>query len=333
MSTTVEIKDTDQHPQGDAEIRSPALPVLTVTRYDRVTSLLLSLIMLCAIVASSMGVIWASNRTWIVRQTVQPVEMLEVIEDVEGGGAEDGVLGESLYAPGPESPDVSTASSMDDIISDQPTIEATMTAVLDSVGVAMEMSDQLMMGEDIGSSTLPGGNPKGKGRHRNLGKGPGDGGGVKRQERWEILFDAGQTEEEYARQLDYFRVELGAISDRKMYLVSNLARSRPDVKVSAGGPDEKRLYFSWRSGGRRQVDLNLLAKAGVPIAGNVIVLQFYPFETEQLLARLERDYLEQAKGHKDLRVVRKTRFSVVRKSGGYEFQITRQEYLGEPVSK
>jgi hypothetical protein len=222
---------------------------------------------------------------------------------------------------------------MDDIVSDQPTVEATMTAVLDSVGAAMEMSDQLMMGEDVGSSTLPGGNPKGKGRHRNLGKGPGDGGGVKRQERWEIIFDAGQTEEEYARQLDYFKVELGAISDKKMYMVANLARPRPDVKVSSGGPDEKRLYFSWRSGGRRQVDLNLLAKAGVPLVGNVIVLQFYPFETEQLLARLERDYLERVKNHKDMRVVRKTRFSVVRKSGGYEFQITRQEYLGEPVSK
>jgi hypothetical protein len=75
--------------------------------------------------------------------------------------------------------------------------------------------------------------------------------------------------------------------------------------------------------------LNLLAKAGVPLGGNVIVLQFYPFETEQLLARIERDHLQKAKQHTDLRVIRKTKFSVVRKGGGYEFQITKQEYFGE----
>jgi hypothetical protein len=259
--------------------------------------------------------------------------VIEVIDDVDGGGTEDGELGSSLFAPGPEAPDVSTAVNQDDVVSDTPQVEQTLTAVLKEVGAAMEISDQLMMGTDIGSSALVGGNPKGKGTKRNLGKGPGDGGGVKRQERWEIIFGEGQTEDEYARQLDYFRVELGAISDRKMYMVSNMARPKPDVKVSPGGPDEKRLYFSWRSGGRRQVDLNLLAKAGVPLVGNVIVLQFYPFETEQLLARLERDYLKRMKDHTDMRVVRKTRFAVVRKGGGYEFEITRQEYLGDPPGK
>ena len=71
----------------------------------------------------------------------------------------------------------------------------------------------------------------------------------------------------------------------------------------------------------------------MPLSGNVVVLQFYPFETEQLLARLERDYLQNAKGHTDMRVVRKTKFSVVKKGGGYEFLITKQEYLGEPASK
>jgi hypothetical protein len=311
----------------------PNEPVLGVTTYDRVVSILLTCILIFGLLTSAFGAIWFSNQEWIVHRPPPKIEVIEIIEDVEGGGTEDGELGSSLYAPGPEAADVSTAATSDDVTSDTPSVENTMTAVLSAVGAAMEISDQLLMGNDLGSTSLPGGNPKGTGTKRNLGKGPGDGGGVKRNERWEILFDAGQTEDEYARQLDYFKVELGAISDKKMYMVSNMSRTKPEVKVSSGGPDEKRLYFSWRSGGRRQVDLNLLAKAGVPLVGNVIVLQFYPFETEQLLARLERDYLKSVKNHTDLRVIRKTKFSVAKKGGGYELQVSRQEYFGEPPGK
>jgi hypothetical protein len=307
----------------------PQAPVLGVTTYDRVISVLLTGMMIFGLGTATFGAIWFSNQQWITHRPPPKIDVIEVIEDVEGGGTEDGVLGESLYAPGPESPDVSTAANQDDVTTDTPSVENQMTAVLSAVGAAMEISETLMAGTDIGSSSLPGGNPKGTGKHRNLGKGPGDGGGVKRAERWEISFDAGQTEQEYATQLDYFRVELGAIVERKMYMVANLSRPKPDVKVTPGGPDEKRLYFSWRSGGRRQIDLNLLTKSGVPLAGNVIVLQFYPFETEQLLARLEQEYLQKQKGHKDMRVVRKTKFSVVKKGGGYDFQITKQEYFGE----
>jgi hypothetical protein len=307
----------------------PQAPVLGVTTYDRVVSILLTFMMIFGLGTATFGAIWFSNQQWITHRPPPKIDVIEVIEDVEGGGAEDGVLGESLYAPGPEAPDVSSAANPDDVTTDTPAVEQQMTAVLNAVGAAMEISDTLMMGTDVGSSALPGGNPRGTGKHRNLGKGPGDGGGVKRAERWEISFDAGQTEEEYARQLDFFRVELGAIVERKMYMVSNMSGRKPDVKITAGGPDEKRLYFSWRSGGRRQIDLNLLTKAGVPLAGNVVVLQFYPFETEQHLARLEQEYLQKSKNHKDMRVVRKTKFSVVKKGSGYEIQITKQEYLGE----
>ena len=337
MSTASEVKEkgpnqpVTEKPGEPPKPAKPAEPVLGVTTYDRVVSFLLTWILVGGLVASAFGAIWFSNQQWITHRPPPKIEVIEVIEDVEGGGEETGVLGESLYAPGPESPDVSTAVNPDDVIADAP-VEQQMNNVLTAIGAAMDMSDSLMMNTDIGASALPGGNPKGKGKHRNLGKGPGDGGGVKRQERWEIVYESA-TELEYASQLDFFRVELGAIVEKKMYMVSNLAGRKPDVKISSGGPDEKRLYFSWRSGGRRQIDLNLLTKAGVPMAGNVIVLQFYPFETEQLLARLERDYLKSKKNHTDMRVVRKTKFTVVKKGSGYEFQVAKQEYFGEPAGK
>lgn len=340
MSNAPEVKEKGPvQPIGEKSAQppkpaEPQAPVLGVTTYDRVVSILLTFMMIFGLGTATFGAIWFSNQQWITHRPPPKIEVIEVIEDVEGGGTEDGVLGESLWAPGPEAPEVSSAVNPDDVITDMPAVEQQMTAVLEAVGAAMEISETLMMGTDVGSSSLPGGNPKGKGRFRNLGKGPGDGGGVKRQERWEITFDAGQTEEEYARQLDFFHVELGAIVDKKMYMVANLTkRPKPDVKVTAGGPDEKRLYFSWRSGGRRQIDLNLLTKAGVPMSGQVIVLQFYPFVTEQLLARLERDYLQNAKGHTEMKLVRKTKFAVVKKAGGYDFQITKQEYFGEPAGK
>jgi hypothetical protein len=205
--------------------------------------------------------------------------------------------------------------------------------VLSAVGAAIEVSDQLMMGNDLGSSALPSGS-KGTGRHRNLGKGPGDGGGVKRQERWEIVFDQGQTESEYARQLDFFNVKLGAIVAGQLFKVSRLAANRPTVEKMASAQAEKELYFSWRGGNRRQFDINLLKKApDVPLAGNVLVLQFYPFETEQTLARLERDHLQKLRNTTDMRIVRKTKFAIVKKGNGYEFQIAKIEFLGEPPSK
>jgi hypothetical protein len=102
---------------------------------------------------------------------------------------------------------------------------------------------------------------------------------------------------------------------------------------------EKRLYFSWRGGSRRQVDISLLAKVGVPVPdGNVIVLQFYPDQTEQLLARLERDAAEKSgKAFKDgklrLEFVRKTRFIVLKDADGYKFEIARIDFFGGVAGK
>jgi hypothetical protein len=336
MSVAVEPNKTEAQPQQPAQENppKPSDPVLGVTRFDRVFSFLLTCILIFGLVASAFGAIWVTTRQWIVHTPVANIEVVEVIEDVEGGGAEDGELGSSLYAPGPESTEVTLAVDIQDTVMADNPIE-TIKDVINAVGSVVSDPEQLAMAADVGvPSMLPGGNPKGTGTKRNLGKGPGDGGGVKRNERWEISFESGQTELEYARQLDYFKIEIGAIVGGKISYVTQLSAARPNVRMAAGGAEDKRLYFSWRTGGRRQIDLNLLQKAGVAAPGNAIVLQFYPFETEQYLARMERDYLEKAKGTKDLRIVRKTKFQVVRDRNGkpYDFEITKQEYFGQPSS-
>ena len=302
--------------------------VTGVTRYERITSFLMSIIITLGLVTVALGAIWAANRTWIVRTAPARIaEVVGIIEDVEGGGDEYGVLDESLEKPGATSRifEASDAYEPDEIVADFPELERTMSAILTAVSSAMAASDQLLLEDDSGTSLLPIGSA-GKGPERNLGKGPGDGGGVKRQERWEIRFPSGQTVQEYAEQLDYFGVELGAITGSRLYTVSHLAARRPQVRQSSGGPGERRLYFSWRSGYRKQVDLSLLRKAGVPLSDDVVVLQFYPFETERQLARLELDYARQ-RGVNDLRAIRKTRFEVLEEGGGYRFEISKQDLL------
>jgi hypothetical protein len=316
-----------------AEPARPAEPMLGVTRYDRVTSFLMSLILTIGLVTSALGAIWVSNQTWIVDRAPPKIEVVDVIEDVAGGGSEEGELDSSLYAPGPEGSDVSSPSSPDDIVSDTQVVEQAVDNLVNAVASAAVQMDQMMMTSDIGSSHLPSGNPRGKGRKRALGKGPGDGGGVKRQERWEITFDPGQTEQEYARQLDYFRVELGVIAGNTMHMVTKLASPRPVARQVTTGSEEKRLYFSWRGGSRRQADLNLLKKAvSVPLDNNAITLQFYPEDTVQLLARLEREYA-QTQGKTRLELIRKTKFNVKKTPTGYSFEVAKQEYFGETPTR
>src|SRR5437870_2475131 len=105
--------------------QKPTEPVLGVTVYDRVLSFLLTLILILGFLSAPFAIIWLSNQdwTWLSRHPVSKIEVVDVIEDVLGGGEDDGLLDSSLYAPGPEGPDVSTAVNPDDVISDTPAME------------------------------------------------------------------------------------------------------------------------------------------------------------------------------------------------------------------
>jgi hypothetical protein len=164
-----------------------------------------------------------------------------------------------------------------------------------------------------------------------LGLGGGSGGGVPRQMRWIIDFPEGQTLESYARQLDFFKVELGVIAgSAPIEYASNLANSKPD-KRTAPAAKEDRLYFSWQKGALKQADQQLLTRAGISFA-NKLAVQFYPADTENLLANVEINYLKSKFPGKDeklqIKTVRQTRFRVEPQGKGYTFVVTSQTYLG-----
>jgi hypothetical protein len=180
---------------------------------------------------------------------------------------------------------------------------------------------------DLGAAA-PRGGPVASGRRASklgtggpgLGFGPGDG-GVPREQRWSIVYNPGQTLEEYARQLDALGVELAVISGpSQLTYVSGFSRATPTKRLGTGQGDE-RLYFLWQGRGRKASDVSLLQKAGIEV-GEGVVIQFYPKQVEAQLAQLEVRY--RGKQPAEIRV---TRFSVVARGDGYDFEVIAQETL------
>jgi hypothetical protein len=130
--------------------------------------------------------------------------------------------------------------------------------------------------------------------------------------------------DEYARQLDLFKVELGVAGggNPNVDYVSNLSAAKPTLRV--GNPkDEHRLRFLHRSDELQAADRQLAAKAGVRTDGR-IVFQFYNEATYRALLALEAA----KKGNRRIKEVRRTVFGVKANRGKYEFYVIDQQYLG-----
>jgi hypothetical protein len=115
---------------------------------------------------------------------------------------------------------------------------------------------------------------------------------IPRHQRWEIRFPPGNSIESYTRQLDYFKIEMGAIGgeDHITYL-TNLSNPKPKTRPGFA-TDETRLYLVWQRGDMREADEQLAQRAGVRTAGKVLA-HFLPAEVESELAKLEEAYAKQ----------------------------------------
>ena len=127
---------------------------------------------------------------------------------------------------------------------------------------------------------------------------------------------------DYAQQIDYFKIELGALlrSGQMIYL-SNVASDKPVTRTASSGANEKRLYMTWQGGQRKTSDLSLFKKAGHDVAG-AILFHFYPKETENKLLTIEKKYR-----NKKFDEIRRTYFTVRGNRAGYNFEVTRQTYF------
>ncbi|MFO0919216.1 MAG: hypothetical protein U0872_13000 [Planctomycetaceae bacterium] len=180
---------------------------------------------------------------------------------------------------------------------------------------AQQVQQQFEVG--VQSTGKPG-SARGTGR-AGLGHGPGVS-GFPREQRWFVQFGGKSSVEEYAKQLDFFRIELGSLlPDGRLAYLTKMSSAQPSVRYVQTGKDEKRLYMSWQGGERRTADVELFQKAGIKIPPESPVFHFYPPELENKLAVLEHDY--RGRPAKD---IRRTYFEVVPGGGGYALRVTRQ---------
>ena len=279
-------------------------PFLKFSSYDISSSALLAIIF--AIVC---GVIWAFSLFYATLPP-RPPDLVPMEMERIGGGAEDGDPNETLNI---ETPEETTTE-----VQQQEEVKETIDLLTNAADTAVERLETVQV-EQNATADLNG-SATGSGK-RPLGFGPGNGGGVAAELRWFIRFADGSSLSEYAKQLDFFGIELGAIMpDGRLAYISGLAGT-PKVRYAASGKDEKRLYMKWEGGERRRADEQLFKKAGIDVGRNVI-FHFYPQQTEQMLVTLETSFAK-----RNLREIRRTYFSVNTAGRGYEFQVTRQMYL------
>lgn len=322
---------TVAHPDPKTAVAQPGAPAKPVriyeakvrgeSQYDRVTSMLMAVVIGAALVVGWQSIIYWTNQAYAARVTA-PLQIVEVYGG--GGGSPEGTPGstEEINVAGADVAD--RASNNEEEASDfeEPNVQETPAVMLDAAAEAGENMAEV----DVGA-VMPSGGPVASGKRASklgtggpgLGFGPGDG-GVRREERWSIIYNPGQTLEEYSRQLDALGVELGTIVGNQMVYASSFSGATPRRRTGSG-QNEKRLYFVWQGGARKASDVTLLKKAGVDV-GEGAIFQFYPPNVENVLSQLEVRYRGKQPSE-----IRKTRFSVVPQGNTYGFVVLSQETL------
>lgn len=293
-----------------AGARAPqTIPALQVSAYERVASMMLSLLILIGVVVFCLFMAWLGTHVFF-----PPLKSVPVRYDQVGGGSPEGVIGESMQLDSPNPQDIAKESDLD-----EPELQDTLTTVLEAVALQqMDLDDPSLTEED--TDKKGGGSQIGDGKVLGFGMGGPGRPGIPPHMRWEINFGEGNTLDTYARILDSFGIELGVIGIGQTTYARFLSRPRPEVYTKPS-KDEERLWMNWKRGRLREADRDLAARAGLPTNGRLI-LQFYPDETEQLLLAAEHEYK-----NRDASTIRKTRFGVRQMGSAYEFYVIEQTYL------
>lgn len=273
---------------------------------DRVSSMLMALVIVVGIAVVVMGAIFLSR---LDLADPEPIELLPEDEQAAGRGENAAGFARDFAPPGLDEVQELT----------EPTLEQTLESVTDaitSISASLDTVESLALetsqGSGRGDSRPPG--PMGEGA--NI---------ISRAERWELKFTA-RNLKAYAAQLDFFNIELGAIGGN-VAQVDYVSQVSGTPKRRAGdGAAEKRLYFLWRQDGPlQQYDAQLMRQAGVNTNGRQII-KFLTPELETQLATLEKQFA--FKNHNrnvPAKEFAKTVFECQSKSsGGFEWVVLEQ---------
>lgn len=283
------------------------VPQISVTKYEVVSSALTALALMFGIAVVTLIAIWLANR-------LPTKVLLEPVMTAGDGGWEDGSPDASLNVESPEDP------SSDPSLADDAS-ESQLMEITDPVTELTERSAEVVEATSFiepdsagtpGSATGTGGRPLGSG-------GPGRG-GAKREQRWIFEYDDKRDLQAYAKQLDFFGIELGLVlpNEGRLIYLSGVSTDTPKIREVRTGESEKRLFTSLMEGDR-EADLQLLRKAGLnPDAGRI--LQFFPPELESRLFAMEMAHLGLSESQ-----IRRTYFRVRETASGPEFYVRYQK--------
>ena len=197
--------------------------------YDKVTSMLMAVVMGALMVVALMGVVYMTNQAYASRVTAP----LQIIEVAGGGGDARGharLDGEDRCRRGrPRGPGVEQRGRGRRLRGARRAGDARRDARRRGRGGLgpgrgrPRPGDAPRRPQSPAASAPPSSAPGGPG----LGFGPGDG-GVAREQRWSIIYNSDQTIEEYARQLDALGVELAVVQDQnQLTYVSHFSAPSP----------------------------------------------------------------------------------------------------------
>jgi hypothetical protein len=262
-----------------------------------VASLVVAMLILVGSAVTLLFVLWLTSR--IFASTTSVAVTLEQIG--EGGG-----LG------GDTELETNMEELSHEVEFEEPEFQDTLATIADAVATKAALLETPTFTDQVGTAK---GGPAGDGR--SAGFGPGRPG---KPRHGEVIFTEGNTSRSYARQLDFFKIELGVLlPGNRVEYAWNLSKDRPDRR-SGAADEEQRYYLTWQKGGLREADLELLGKAGIA-ADNRPIIKFIPPELELQLQQLEKQ-----RAGKNEKRIRATYFAIRPKGNGYEFYVQDQIY-------
>ncbi len=227
------------------------------SKYDRVTSMLMSIVVGAAIIVGWLWLVYTTQNAYAKRIP----SALEIIEVSGGGGSPEGELGgsETIDIAGADASSgaASNNTAEDASAFEEPSVQATNSPALDAFNSAPDDGQEgVEMGADAprGSFDPARGRKSSKIGNGRIGLGPGGpgDGGVTREQRWLIVFPPGQSADEYARQLDAMKVELATPKGSNTLVYASNFTGTPLTRTGLAA-QEKRWYNTWGQPGEEAV--------------------------------------------------------------------------------
>lgn len=142
-----------------------------------------------------------------------------------------------------------------------------------------------------------------------------------RELRWAFTFDPDQSVEDYARMLDFYKIELAMPEDKDSLNYASTFTGEPKTRTGRA-VDEKRMYVIWSTPERKAFDIKLMNKAGIKADKTSLIIQLLPKKLEDDLAQAEYHFKKRQPGE-----IRKTTFKIAAAGDGFEIKVIDQQYL------